>query len=278
MIKITCISEVQYEIKAVKENNKSFITNFYLEIDKMKTWIKDGELYKIRIGSTVFFLKKDAEFSFLFYSSSSFEALGDSLSILNSKINNIFFVIDIIGKEPNILLLVSLFKQHGFYLYTSLTRMSRLTDVSKHQKPIHKITNADSSQIKVIINLLHKYFDPLAEQLPTYKEINNWIKLNQILIIEVKEEIAGLVIFDLIGVTSYLRYWFVNPNYRNRKIGSSLLSSFFIKSAKTKRQLFWVIRTNENAIKRYMHYDFQEENLYDYILTNKNIQYETENN
>ena len=43
MIKISCINEIQYEIKAVKENTKSFITNFYLEIDKIKIWIEKGE-------------------------------------------------------------------------------------------------------------------------------------------------------------------------------------------------------------------------------------------
>ena len=34
----------------------------------------------------------------------------------------------------------------------------------------------------------------------------------------------------------------------------------------TKRQIFWVIRTNENAIKRYKHYGFNEENMFDYVM------------
>jgi hypothetical protein len=57
-----------------------------------------------------------------------------------------------------------------------------------------------------------------------------------------------------------------------------LLNEFFSNSVGTKRQLFWVIQTNENAIKRYIHYGFNSENLYDYILTNKKIFYETKNN
>ncbi|MBA4320402.1 MAG: N-acetyltransferase, partial [Flavobacterium sp.] len=46
------------------------------------------------------------------------------------------------------------------------------------------------------------------------------------------------------------------------------------KGRNTKRQLFWVIKSNENAIKRYLHYGFKEEKMYNFVMINKNIRYE----
>ena len=68
------------------------------------------------------------------------------------------------------------------------------------------------------------------------------------------------------NTTNYLRYWFTHPNYRDKKIGSKLLRHFFKIGEDTKRQIFWVIQSNENAIKRYRHYGFKEENMFDYVL------------
>jgi ribosomal protein S18 acetylase RimI-like enzyme len=157
--------------------------------------------------------------------------------------------------------------------------MSRITVPNESEKPsLSLVKKAQSSDVNAILNLFHNYFDPIAEQLPTEDEIYNWIKKDHLILVQEKEEIQGFVIFDLIGVTSYLRYWFVHPEYRNRKLGSILLNEYFKVSARSKRQLFWVIQSNENAISRYLHYGFKHENLNDYILTNENISYETTNN
>jgi GNAT superfamily N-acetyltransferase len=86
--------------------------------------------------------------------------------------------------------------------------------------------------------------------------------------------IAGFIIYQLVGVTLYLRYWFVSPLFRDRKFGSKLFNYFLLKGKDSKRQLFWVIQTNENAISRYKHYGFKEEKIYNFVLTNKNIKYE----
>ena len=77
---------------------------------------------------------------------------------------------------------------------------------------------------------------------------------------------VGFLIYELKATTLYLRYWFTHPDYRDRKVGSRLLCRFFEEGKDTKRQLLWVIRTNDNAIKRYRHYSFVEENMYDYIM------------
>lgn len=49
-------------------------------------------------------------------------------------------------------------------------------------------------------------------------------------------------------------------------IGSKLFNSFMYEGRNTKRQLLWVITHNINAIKRYVHYGFKPEKLFDYVL------------
>jgi len=214
----------------------------------------------------------------LYYCTTSLDILSQSLITLKEENKETHLVIDLLGKKADVDLLGKVFKNSEFYEYVTLYRMSKIT--SDEQKTtlnanvkVAKIKHADT-----IFRLLNEYFDPIAEQLPTIEEIFNWITLCQISIYEYKKNILGFVIYDLNGLTSYLRYWFVHPEYRNEKIGSVLLSKYFKCSEGTKRQLFWVIQSNDNAIKRYKHYGFEQENLINLVMTNKRINYETESN
>ena len=139
---------------------------------------------------------------------------------------------------------------------------------------LENLKEANINQVSEILALFHQYFDPKAEQIPNELEIKNWIANGSLLIYEVENKIAGFIIFDLNGLTLYLRYWFVHPEYREQKIGSKLFQYFLFKGKNSKRQLFWVITTNENAIKRYKHYGFKQENMFNFVLINKEIKYE----
>jgi ribosomal protein S18 acetylase RimI-like enzyme len=279
MDKVFYFNDIQDIIKKIKGLNTGYITNFYLEVDRINALINKNQFYKKIIGNTAFFFKDDYEFIHLFYCSSSIDELDKSLTRLRTEMDKYHLVVDIIGKQPNIQSIAYLFKMNGFFEYTVLNRMSRISiqDMAVKSQLNLKI-DADSTNCKQIFDLLHQYFDPIAEQLPDLDEIKNWAKSNHLLFVEENGEISGFVIFDLIGVTSYLRYWFVHPKHRNKKIGSILLNEYFKRSEETKRQIFWVIQSNDNAIKRYLHYGFQSENLYDIIVTNNNIKYETTNN
>ena len=90
--------------------------------------------------------------------------------------------------------------------------------------------------------------------------------LVHVLVCEEEGKMAGFLIYELNATTLYLRYWFTHPDFRDKKVGSRLLRRFFEEGKGTKRQLFWVIRTNENAIKRYRHYGFAEENMFDFVM------------
>ena len=92
-------------------------------------------------------------------------------------------------------------------------------------------------------------------------------------------DIKGFIIYEDMGYTAYIRYWFVHPDYRDQGIGTKLITSVFQKTQKATRYLFWVNRNNDNAMKRYLHYGFLPEDLNDNIVINRpQIQYETKNN
>jgi len=277
MNKLTSYSDIQGAIMEIKKIGRGFITNLYLEEEKMNIWIATGKLYKIDLGDMVFFLRFRNDFAYLYYCAPSIISLSHSLFLLKKIVPDTLLVIDIIGKEPDVSTIVKVFEEQSFYLYTILNRMSRRSIYNYSETDFQNIIVADHSKVEGIYNILYCYFDPLAEQLPAIGEIKNWITKNNILIFEEKNEIIGMLIYELNGMTSYLRYWFVHPGYRDRKIGAALLKKYFKQSLEAKRQLFWVINTNNNAIKRYEHYGFNSENLFDYVLTNKNIHYETSN-
>ena len=110
----------------------------------------------------------------------------------------------------------------------------------------------------------------LADFQVNYTKLTSPIKGTVLAVYKEEGEIIGFVIFESSRSTHYLRYWFVHPKHRDKKIGSILLKTFFYEGRNTRRQLFWVITDNENAVKRYEHYGFKNEAMKDYVLT-KNI-------
>jgi len=278
MDRINNYLEVLESIKILKEGKKGYITNFYQDIEKINEEIDLGNLYMKRILDSLFLFRKNNEFLNLFFCSISYDSLQQSLCEFKNELKEIHIVVDLVGKKSDIVLLKEVFKSNAFFEYVTLYRMSRNTDSKYVPKLDVNFKIAEIEHANNIFNLFHTYFDPISEQLPSYKEIIDWINLSHISLYEVEGKIYGFVIYDLNGQTSYLRYWFVHPEYRNNKIGSILLNQFFYESQNTKRQLFWVIQSNDNAIKRYKHYGFEPENLYDLIMTNKNIHYEAESN
>jgi len=147
-------------------------------------------------------------------------------------------------------------------------RMSKINQSNNSiYKSNKKIRNAKLIDIQEVQTLLTNNFDKYTEQIPVYEELEQWVKQSHLIVYELDSKIVGFLIYDLTGVTLYLRYWFVCPEYRDLKIGSELIREYLYRGKETKRQIFWVIESNDNAIKRYEHYGFIKERMYDYILT-----------
>lgn len=262
---ISNYNQIKDSIIKVKAYREGFLTNFFLSEEKCELLIKNKILYIFAFDKVFFLLHKDSCFYHLYYISPSLDSLDASLIQFIKNFNDLVVVVDIIGNDQSIEKIVSIFNSYNFLTYSKLNRMSRIVD---HDSYIDdkRVTYATIEQGKEISLLLEKYFDRYCEQIPLIEEINTWIEENRILIIHDKDKIIGFVIFEINGVTSYLRYWFTHPDFREKKVGSSLLRRFFFESRHSKRQLFWVIESNENAIIRYKHYGFLPEKMFDIVL------------
>ena len=271
---VNSILNITESYNAVKAYNKSLITNLFLNANRIEKLIKDKEFFEIRFEETIFFLRRKNTFTNLYYYSTSYESLEKSLKELLKNINTETLIVDIISKDE-INLEKNIFESSNFNIYTSLVRMSAMSDYQLTNQPNEAyIRNANEKDSIELIKLLNNFFDPKAEQLPDLDDIHSWIKNDNIILYVKNDEILGFIIYDLTITTLYLRYWFVHPSHRDLKIGSKLFKEFMYRGKNTKRQLFWVIQTNDNAINRYLHYGFKKENMFNFVLTNKKINYE----
>lgn len=269
MNKVNSVEHLVELVSKIRNLKKGFFTNFYLDTFKHDIWIKKNILFFEEYGETLFFIRLNKGFWNIFHTTSNIDELNNSLSTFLQIHSTQLMITDIIGNEEQCILINDCFKRNSFQYYNKLVRMSKLTKEELEFSPNNNVSYANIDDAGTVLSILNKYFDPLCEQIPYIEEISEYAKDNKILLYKENELILGFVIYEMNKSTLYLRYWFVHPDHRNKKIGSTLLNHYFYEGRQTRRQLFWVLTDNENAIKRYRHFGYNEENMYDYILIKK---------
>lgn len=267
MEQVKTIEQLQQLSAEIRALQRGFVTNFFPDPVKHGLWIKKGDCMFERIGSTLFIVKMSPSFWNVFYCSSALKELGNDLSTFMSNHPSSTMMFDIVGRDVQCQPVVELFHSKGCKVATSLVRMTRIAEPFDYiaDATIRKASEADISKVSL---LLHKYFDAQTEQIPYDEELCTYAQQGHVLLCEEQNTLAGFLIYEQNSSTLYLRYWFTHPDFRDKKVGSRLLRRFLEEGRGSLRQLFWVIRTNENAIKRYRHYGFCEENMYDYVMQN----------
>ncbi len=266
MNKVNSIEHIVELVSKIRNLKKGFLTNFYLDAFKHDVWIKNSDLFFEELGETLLFIKHSKDFWNVFYTTSNIEELNNSLNIFTQTHSTQLMVTDIVGNEEQCLSINNCFKRNSFQHYNKLVRMSKLTKEELEFSLNNNVSYANTDDANTVFSILNKYFDSLCEQIPYIEELSKYAKDNKILLYKENERILGFIIYEMNKSTLYLRYWFVHPDHRDKKIGSVLLNHFFYEGRQTRRQLFWVLSDNENAIKRYRHYGFSEEKMYDYVL------------
>ena len=265
MERVQSIDQLRQLSAAIRSLRRGFITNFFLDPVRHGLWIEKNDCHFERIGNTLFIIKNSPTFWNVFYCSTTLDEFRSDLSSFMADHSDTTMLFDIVGRDVQCQPVVELFLGKGCKEVTSLVRMMRMTAPREYFAD-NTIRLADERDMKKISQLLHTYFDEQTEQIPYDEELEDYARQSHVLVCEEQDRMAGFLIYELNASTLYLRYWFTHPDFRDRKVGSRLLRRFFEEGKDTKRQLFWVIRANENAIKRYKHYGFTEENMYDYIM------------
>lgn len=268
MFPVQSIEQIRTFSAEVRAKHKGFLTNFYLDEDKHGVWIEKGVCEYEWMSDTLFIIKKSENFWNVFYCTTTLDAFSSDLAEFKLHHPEATMIFDIVGRDNQCAPMVKVFEEQGFVEVTSLVRMTRMIEPMEYV-PDNSIRHAKSSEVSLIHQLLCQFFNEKTEQIPFVEELDAYTKDGHILVCEENSKVVGFLIYEINATTLYLRYWFTYPNFRDKKVGSRLLRRFFEEGIDTKRQLFWVIRSNENAIKRYKHYGFVEEDMYDFVMQSK---------
>lgn len=268
MQQVRSVEELRTLPSEVRAKRQGFLTNFYFDDDKHSLWIEKGVCGYEWVSDTLFVVKKSETFWNVFYCTTNMEVFSFDLLEFKYRHPEVIMMFDIVGRDSQCVPLVRLFEELGFMEATSLVRMTRMTEPMDYVSD-SSIRQARTDEATIIHQLLHQFFNEKTEQIPFVEELERYVKEEHVLVCEESGNLVGFLIYEINATTIYLRYWFILPDFRDKKVGSRLLRRFFEEGKSTKRQLFWVIRNNENAIKRYKHYGFAEENMYDFVMQSR---------
>ena len=279
MEKIESIEQLKELTMYIRNMREGFVTNFYLDEAKHGAWIETEQFLYDKFDDTVLLLfdhedpRSENYFTNLFYISTSIEAVIEHLKVYRETYDYDWYVMDVVerkveSQESRVKSAVDSLLEMGAHHEATLVRMNRITVSGERLEVIgdERVVYAEPEDAERIDGILHANFDEKLEQLPLVSELRQMITDKRILKCVIDGQIAGLVLFELNASTLYLRYWLTLSEYRDKGVGSALLRRFFYEGRETKRQMLWVREDNENAIKRYEHYGFAKEKMFDYIL------------
>lgn len=257
------------EIQALKRSSGSLLTNLYASPEKFADWGQHGDLYVEQFPGTIFLLKRDDGFYHLYYHSRNANELARALTDFDAHVQ-MPLVVDLVGRSDEVRVMKGIFEQGGFQEYALFQRMcsgieiatfADLTDVDDQD-----VACAAARDVQYITEMLKHEFDRYCEHIPTSEEIASAVRQRTILLLRYGAKTAGMLFYELTGLSSSLRYWYVDPQYRGQHVGSKLMRYYFRKCRTAKRHLLWVQQQNEIAIMRYCHYGYQPDGLVDQVM------------
>ena len=246
-----------------KLRGQKSVTNFFLSQAATERAARKGRLLGAESHGASVLLREDRDFHHLYVNYSDPEVLSNLLDRLDDFDSLVIDVVQRKGSHEN---LISLLASANFRQHRELIRLNR---------PCHDLPGASEncvvypaiiSDAVLILNKLEDHFDRFSEQLPDLDELVEAIKNSQAIVCRIDDELAGFIFYESLGRISRLRYWFVEPRFRGHRVGAALIRHYLSVSAPGTDSQLWVVRDNLDAITKYHHYGYEQDDLEDRVM------------
>ena len=169
-------------IQKVKEGCTDFITNFFIDQDKINALITKKRIFFIDSPEGVLFFRKDSDFYHVYFCTC---ALDNLRNLFFKNIPNQVCTIDLIGKFEDVASIINILSEVGFTQYNCLERFTRINSAdSDYYSPGDEVEIATELYTNLIAEMMQNNFDKYSEQLYTVEEIKNLIVGRKVLIIK----------------------------------------------------------------------------------------------
>jgi len=250
-------------IARVKARAATFQTNYYATPEQTRHWIAEGRLFAVEQADAVLILRRDGEFDRVYHAAPDPRTLATALQSLNG---GRALVSDIIGRPAELPEVTAAYEQAGFKRYQELIRMALWARFPACggglARPGPSVRVAQDPELPAAHAFLRRMLDPYADQPPTVENLRR----AAVLVSGPAATPDGVLVFETIGLSSTLRYWYVEPGVRNRGTGGRLMRRMLYECRDSRRILLWVRSDNNDAIGKYEHYGFRTDGLADHIL------------
>jgi GNAT superfamily N-acetyltransferase len=264
----TQTDELLASIASIRSNTKHSITNLFAPREQMQQWTDRGALSVWETGRGLLVLRRERDLHRLYHVAADAAELALLLEGFSATGPATEIVVDLVGTCQQNEAVAGVYRAHGFSDYAKLLRMRRLPsrEFPCRQQGDSSAGFASPDDLEIIFAFLGRILDRFRDQIPDADEMREAIYRHRVLVERSNGAIGGLLLFEDTGVTSLLRYWYVDPDWCNRGIGGRLMRAYLGLCRKQRRNLVWVVRDNASAIAKYRHYGFEDDKLTDQIL------------
>jgi ribosomal protein S18 acetylase RimI-like enzyme len=242
-------------------------TNWFATPDRIDQWIGRNGLSMLPGERALLILRRDHGFHRVYHAAADLDSLSAVLRSASEELAaHGLLTADLIGRPLDLEPITAIYRESGFADHNCLVRMIRLAPpdaIADSEPDVEFAAPADAASISVFLNRL---LDPYTDQIPDEDELREAAARRNLILIRNGPSVGGMLLFETTGLTSHLRYWYVDDSARNRGIGARLIRQFFRVCGGSKRLILWVVRDNSDAIAKYRHYGFQPETLVDRIM------------
>lgn len=241
-------------------SNKRKYSNCYFSVAALGSKIEEQKVYALEIREAFIIIQKEPTFHYLYFVCNSWEWL---LSIEDIKKEFPQLVVSIVQKGK--LDLQKPFLDYGYSVYKIYQRLRNIK-ISKADSMDIEVEYCISKDKKALNVMMRENFDVLSDHIPSDQELDDFLREKKIICVRKKGTLAGFIIFEDKGKTSYIRMVCIAQNFREKGIGNYLMEKYFAIHRNYVSFTLWYDMKNYPAYSLYHKWGYEEEKMYNYIF------------